>query len=299
VSDVGEIGFIPILLYHSVSTSPSSWIDWLTVSPTTFARHLDLIGDSGRQAVTVSQLRDGLNGLVPLPSRPVVITFDDGYADTLAAAAPAMAARALAGTVYITTGFLEHRSPGGDRMLSSSGLLALAALGHEIGAHSVTHPELDTLGGRGVRREVTECRHQLQDLLGAPIRSFAYPHGYSNALVRRLVFDAGYESACSVRNSLSVASDPGYAICRLMINSGTSDAQLRQWLSGAPGRPPRPPEALVVKAWRGVRRGRALARRAGFVLARPVAARSEAARPVAARSEAEGSATRRRRGKIR
>jgi hypothetical protein len=72
---------IPILRYHSVSTDPAGWIAPLSVSPATFADHVDLIAASGRTAMTVSELSAALTGRRPLPRRPIVITFDDGFAD--------------------------------------------------------------------------------------------------------------------------------------------------------------------------------------------------------------------------
>ena len=78
---------VPILLYHSVSADPPGWIADLTVSPRVFTHHADLIVDSGRTPMTVSGLRAALDGYTELPRRPVVVTFDDGFADFSSAAA--------------------------------------------------------------------------------------------------------------------------------------------------------------------------------------------------------------------
>jgi peptidoglycan/xylan/chitin deacetylase (PgdA/CDA1 family) len=249
---------IPILLYHSVSGAPSEWIQRLTVSTGTFRRHMDLVMESGRVPVTVSQLRDGLLGLRGLPGRPVVITFDDGFADTLEAAAPVMAEHAIPATAYITTGFMGGRSPGGDVMLGWSGVRELAGLGHEIGGHSVTHPHLDIVPRVRARHEIVVCRRVLEDALGLPVRSFAYPHGYSSTPIRRMVSEAGYDSACAVRNALSSGTDPAYVMSRLSVEASLQDGDLRRWLGGSTGPRPRPPGRLAVRAWRTCRRVRAL-----------------------------------------
>ena len=72
-------------------------------------------------------------------------------------------------------------------MLDWSQLAGLRAAGIEIGGHSHTHPHLDTLAPRAAREEIAGCKALLEQSLGEPVRSFAYPHGYSSRRVRRLV----------------------------------------------------------------------------------------------------------------
>ena len=253
----GPVG-IPVLLYHSVGEHPSGWIAPFTVSRATFERHLDLVVASGRTPVTVSMLRDGVGGLIPLPPRPVVITFDDGFADTLTAAAPVLGRHGVVATVYLTSGFMAGRSPGGDRMLDWSQADELAQQGHEIGAHSVTHPQLDTLSPMDVWRETRVCKQVLEDRLGTAIRSFAYPHGYSSPKVRQLVAAAGYDSACAVKNALSSVADPPLSVARLMLTARTSDDTVRQWLAGEGARLGRRDGRAATRAWRTYRRTRSL-----------------------------------------
>jgi peptidoglycan/xylan/chitin deacetylase (PgdA/CDA1 family) len=247
---------VPVLLYHSVSADPSPWIAPYTVPEATFRRHLDLLQSSGRQAVTLSRLCEARDGVRPLPGRPVVITFDDGFADTLDTAARVLTEQGLVATVYVTTGFVGRGSPGGDVMLGADGVRALASLGHEIGAHSVTHPELDTVSPQRVAHELIASRADLEDLLGARVDSFAYPHGYSSPMIRRLVRAVGYRSACSVRNALCAPTDPDHALSRLMVMASTTDDDVRRWLDGV-HRPPRPLDGIAVRGWRTYRRGRA------------------------------------------
>ncbi|MGZ0145911.1 polysaccharide deacetylase family protein [Kribbella sp. WER1] len=249
---------IPILLYHSVSHAPSEWIAPFTVTPETFERHIRLISQAGLQPLTVSQLRSAVDRRQAL-ERPVVITFDDGFADTLDAAAPVLARYSMPATVYVTSGFVGGRSPGSDRMLGWTEVQQLAALGHEIGAHSVTHPELDTLEAAPLWHEVTRCRADLEQHLGQPVDSFAYPHGYSSPVVRRTVAAAGYRSACSVKNALSPYDDPPYAIARLTVMSDTTDDELSGWLAGR-GPVARPHDRHITWLWRQYRRAKSWSR---------------------------------------
>jgi peptidoglycan/xylan/chitin deacetylase (PgdA/CDA1 family) len=80
-------------------------------------------------------------------------------------------------------------------MLSWAQLGEIASRGVEIGAHSHSHPDLDTLPQQKAWQEIADCKRHLETELGAVVVSFAYPHGYSSPRVRRLVREAGYQSA--------------------------------------------------------------------------------------------------------
>src|SRR5439155_11475809 len=78
---------IPILLYHSVSVRPPACVRPFSVAPSAFAEHLDALTRSGCTPLTVSDLVGALDDPARLPERPVAITFDDGWADFVVAAA--------------------------------------------------------------------------------------------------------------------------------------------------------------------------------------------------------------------
>src|SRR5215212_8336398 len=101
---------IPILCYHAVTESPGRHIAPFTVAPSTFRAHLDLLLESGYRCVRMRDLDQ--EAAVPqsserVPERLAVITFDDGYADFASTALPALRARAMPSTLYLTTGWLR------------------------------------------------------------------------------------------------------------------------------------------------------------------------------------------------
>ena len=187
----------------------------------------------------------------------MLVTFDDGYRDTLTNAAPALVERGMSATTYVTTGVVGSVSPGGDPMLTWPQIGELAGMGHEIGAHSQTHPQLDTLSCRPMRREIAGSRARLQAGTGLPIESFAYPHGYSDARVRRAVREAGFTSAASVKNALSPPDDPLFTLARLMVMTTTTDDEFAGWLAGRGVPVGRDDERLLTRGWRWYRRARA------------------------------------------
>jgi peptidoglycan/xylan/chitin deacetylase (PgdA/CDA1 family) len=249
---------VPILLYHAISADPPSWIAPFTVSPATFAAHLDAVTSSGRQPLTVSQYVDGLRGNAVLPPRPVLITVDDGFADFASNALPALAERNLPSTLYVTTGALADRDndctlPAAD-MLHSADLPGLEAVGVEIGAHSHTHRQLDLLPERAVAAELSRSGALLAEMLGHRIRSFAYPHGYWSARIRRLVAESGFDSACAVGEALSCAQDHPLALSRLMVRAGTDAYRVTAWMSASGTRVRSQRGRVLAFGWRQYRR---------------------------------------------
>jgi peptidoglycan/xylan/chitin deacetylase (PgdA/CDA1 family) len=254
---------VPILLYHSISDRPASWIAPLTVSPSAFRRHLDLVVASGREALTVSELvRRRRRG--DSCADAVVVTFDDGFADFADAALPLMNAAGLPATLYVTTGALRGR---GDLrawepltrapFLRWDQLAGIEAAGVELGAHTSTHRQLDLLPKSEIRAELERSKGDLEDALGHAVASFAYPHGHANRRVRALTRAAGFSSACAVHNALSPRSDDPFRIARLTVTATTSDDTMQAWLRGEGAAVATSLDhwrAMVGRAWRRLQR---------------------------------------------
>jgi peptidoglycan/xylan/chitin deacetylase (PgdA/CDA1 family) len=265
-----EAPLVPILLYHAVTDEPGDQIAPFTVSPAAFERQLDVLLGSGYRCITFGEYMRGAGtgaGAVDgtAQDRLAVLTFDDGFADFAEHALPAMVARGLPSTLYVTTGWLAdapHREPGPtDRMLAWAQLPELVEQGVELGAHSHSHPQMDTLPTAAVRDELRRPKEELEDALGTPVRSFAYPHGYHGPRVRRLAELAGYRSAAAVRNCLTSPRDDPFSVSRLTVLRTTSPAQFASWLTGTGEALGARPEALRTKGWRAYRRARAVVQR--------------------------------------
>lgn len=257
---------VPILLYHSVSEQPHPGIRNFSVGPAVFERHLDLIVASGRRAVTVSDLVAARQARRS-DGREVVITFDDGFADLLDNAAPALAVRGLPSTAYLTTGALRGRPavavPGLPALLreaamcSWSDLPGLAGAGMELGAHSLTHRRMDELASDQIALELSGSRRALEDTLGRAVPSFAYPHGCADRRCREQAAKAGFQSACGVRNALSPPGDDTMMLARLTVTAATTDEQLLRWLHGTGAPVAASRESLPTWGWRTARRAAA------------------------------------------
>ncbi|MFF7373833.1 polysaccharide deacetylase family protein [Streptomyces massasporeus] len=252
---------IPVFLYHAVMDDPPGWIAEFTVTPRQFAAHLDVIAGSGRTPVTISTVADHLAGRAPLPPRPVLLTFDDGFADLPGPTAEVLAARGLPATAYLTTGAI---APGGRSLLPPAPMMTLARAaelersGMEIGSHTVTHAQLDTLTAKALAYELRTSKAVLEDALGHEIRHLAYPHGYNSPRVRAMSARAGYETATAVRHALSSDRDERYRIARLIVRRTHTVADVEGWLAGTGARVAPYRDGPKTIAWRWYRRARAV-----------------------------------------
>jgi peptidoglycan/xylan/chitin deacetylase (PgdA/CDA1 family) len=131
----------------------------------------------------------------------VCLTFDDGYQDNYDIAYPILKQMEVPFTIYITTGFINNRLPMwwyyNEKLgINSESLKALDADPLcTIGAHTVSHPKLDTLSSEEQRKEIMQSKQELEALLGHPIRHFSYPHGAYNAYTLSIINNHTFRSA--------------------------------------------------------------------------------------------------------
>lgn len=254
---------IPILLYHSISTEASPRFRPWTVPPASFADHMETLASDGYEPITVDRLQRLLHA-GPMPERPVVITFDDGFEDFHSHALPVLDHHGFAATLYVPTAYIGRRAAwlsreheAERRMLDWNQVGEIAAAGVQVGAHSHTHPRLDELRPHESMDEIVRSKEILEDRLQLPATSFAYPHGYHDKRVRRQVIGAGFGSGMAVKHAMSSPADDPYALARIVVPREASVEDLRRLLRGsclrqAPFRTP-----LRTTGWRLVRRGRA------------------------------------------
>jgi peptidoglycan/xylan/chitin deacetylase (PgdA/CDA1 family) len=250
---------VPIVLYHSVTDRDDGPMRRYTLTPAAFGAHMRWVAEQGFSTLTVSEYAAARRGERALPDRPLLVTFDDGYADFLDGAAPVLADHGIRATLYVTTAPVGERRRGtiaGRPMLTWEELRQVGDLGVEVGGHGHDHASLDLLPPREAVRQVTTCKRLIEERLGAEARSFAYPHGHYSPRVREAVRAAGYSSACAVKNARSHADDDLWALGRVMFEREDGVERLRAACEGDlyplswPGERPR------TRAWRVVRRVR-------------------------------------------
>ncbi len=235
----GRQGQIPILMYHSIADKASARFRPYAVPPGLFAEHMAHLHEQGYTPLTVSDfVRSCADGGARLPARPIVLTFDDGYADFHESALPTLLRYGFPATLYMVTGYIGGKSewlvPQNESeraMLSWAQLREISASGIECGAHSHTHAQLDRLPHPDAQREIRYCRQILEDQLGHEIVSFAYPFGEFTAATRSAVQTAGYSSACAVENAPSAVTDDPFALSRLHVTPDMGADALEQLIT--------------------------------------------------------------------
>jgi peptidoglycan/xylan/chitin deacetylase (PgdA/CDA1 family) len=240
---------VPILMYHSISNDPEAGAHpyhRICTSPARFAEQMAWLESDGWKGMTLtaglahfSANRD--ERLKNTPTKPVVITFDDGFRDFHEAAFPVLARHGFSATMYLPTAFIGHeRKPFKPREYMTWGeVRGLHAQGIEFGSHTVNHPLLVQLPWPDIETELRDSRAELEKNLGSPIRHFAYPYAFPQAEKAfaaefvRLLARVGYESAVTTMIGRSSPQTDRFTLPRLPVNSDDDRALLRAKLAGA------------------------------------------------------------------
>lgn len=199
---------VPMLAYHKVSDTEEAY----SVAPADFARQMAYLADKGYTAVSMADLVGHMTAGTPLPPRPVVITFDDGYADNYFTALPIMARYGMKATVFVVTDFVGERP-----YMTWEEVRALRAAGTEIGSHTLHHRALPDLPAGERLRDLAMSKEGLEWRLDAPVRFLAYPFGRYDADTIAALKAAGYRAAASTRLGLNNPGDDLYALKRINI----------------------------------------------------------------------------------
>jgi peptidoglycan/xylan/chitin deacetylase (PgdA/CDA1 family) len=246
-------GAVPILMYHQVTPHPPRAFRRYAITPRIFAAQMTWLSLTGHRTIGLDALLDHRRGRRSLPSRSVIITFDDGIQDCVEHVAPTLSARGFTAMFYLVAGrvgqtTLWMRSDLGLELplMDWPAVRSLEAAGFEMGSHTMTHARLPTLPPGACRDELSASRRLLQDRLGHDVVHLAYPFGAFDEPVRRMAADVGYRSACSTRPGLSAPDDDLLALHRVNVYGHDSllDFACRLWTGRSARellRLPRPP----------------------------------------------------------
>jgi peptidoglycan/xylan/chitin deacetylase (PgdA/CDA1 family) len=231
---------VPVLLcYHAIS---SSWRAPLAVTLERFAAQLERFADRGYVGLTFAE-SERRRRAGTLPHRTLVVTFDDAYVST-AAAAPVLRELGYPATIFVVGDFVS-----GDKLLQWPGIEHWAATTHgeelrplgvdalrslqeegwEIASHTMTHPSLPELATDECLRELSESRETISDYFGA-CATIAYPYGHVDERVAGLAARVGYTAGCYVSYAHAV-DEP---LRRPRVAASGTDGRIREWTKMAP-----------------------------------------------------------------
>ncbi|MDQ2974625.1 MAG: polysaccharide deacetylase family protein [Acidobacteriota bacterium] len=215
-----------ILLYHSVGTRLTHDTYGISIEPSLFKRHMQLLSES--PGITIGSLFDTR---VAGSDLRVAVTFDDGYKDNLYTAAPILLKFQIPFTVFVTTSFMQNESRD---YLTERELRDLASLpGVNIGSHGTTHSPLAHCDELALWLELHESRCRIEDVIGRQVKTIAYPHGSVNQRVRYAAERAGYDVGVCSRFGINDENRDPLLLCRSEVLASDSERVFRQKISGA------------------------------------------------------------------
>jgi peptidoglycan/xylan/chitin deacetylase (PgdA/CDA1 family) len=229
---------LTILMYHKIDEPPAGVrTPGNFVTPERFAAQIDALVGWGYTTITFDQWLDHVNGLkVPMPARPLILTFDDGYTCFADTAWPVLRARRMGATVFLVTSQIggtnvwdrdEVRLP----LLDAERIRALQAEGVHFGSHSRSHRPLAELPRDEAFDELVRSRWALAELLDREVDTFAYPFSNQNADVRALARQAGYRCAVRGKGRMNSRRVDPFGLRRIKVEPEMTAASLGRVLT--------------------------------------------------------------------
>lgn len=214
---------VPILVYHHIAAVSSNVpFRSLFVDPKRFANQMKWLNNVGYQGLSIRDAMPYLKG--EKTGKIVVLTFDDGFLNVLENAAPTLAEFGFTATNY----FVANQIGGSniwDRAvgipqaacMSVAQMREWSALGHEVGAHTLDHVNLNNTSDDEARRQISESKSRLEDMLGTEVPNFCYPYGANNHTHRLMAREAGFQTAVTTVPARTKPDDDPFGIPRIYI----------------------------------------------------------------------------------
>lgn len=185
---------VPILVYHVVRPSypgDDAAVRAIALTPETFGKELAHLKSAGYHLISFHELEAHFQSNAPLPPKPIILSFDDGWRDQFVYAFPILKAHGDRATFFIFTNAIGRRG-----FMTWDDLRALVAAGMPIGAHSRSHPFLTKITDPAkLWNEIDGSKTLLEKTLGVSVTEFAYPFGQYNPAIVALVKKAGFLAA--------------------------------------------------------------------------------------------------------
>jgi peptidoglycan/xylan/chitin deacetylase (PgdA/CDA1 family) len=221
---------VPILMYHHVAIAPAgaNRVERdLSVSPDSFIQQLTLLKQSGYETISLRDLVYHLNLGRPLPPKPVIITFDDGYVDNGTTALPLLQEFGFSATFFIITDYVDR---GLSRYMTWEQIAGLAAAGMEIGSHSRDHPDMRNKKVDYLVWQILGSQQTLEAHVGGPIYAFSYPSGAFDARAIDVLRSAHFWCAVTASQGAIHTTAGAFELARIRVRAGDTLAQFQRKL---------------------------------------------------------------------
>ena len=206
---------VPILMYHYVGGNPiptDHGRDYLSITPTKFEEQLTFLKENDFTPITLDELYGIFNNQTTPPSKPIVLTFDDGYIDFYTTVYPILVKYRFHAVSFIPTGLIGtsyYMNWDQIKEIQRTGLV-------HFEGHTITHPNLTLLPPDQTLKELKQGKEILESHTDYPVNFIAYPGGSSNFQVQELAKQAGFVGG--VGTWTGKTNQPGINMPRIRIN---------------------------------------------------------------------------------
>jgi peptidoglycan/xylan/chitin deacetylase (PgdA/CDA1 family) len=213
-------------MYHSISVPPKgASLGELFLPTANFKEQMAYLSDQGYEAVTLDQLWSAWQGKGPLPEKPIVLSFDDGYETQYAHAAPVLKELGWPGVLNLKLLSLAQGE------MTATMVKKMIGDGWEVDSHTINHLDVSTLSGPQLQHEVGDSRTMLQKEFGIPVNFFCYPAGKFDPASIAAVKAAGYLGATTVNPGDASPDANPYELPRVRIDGSDSIDVFKQKLA--------------------------------------------------------------------
>lgn len=209
---------VPILVYHSIRPYylvEPRYIKEFDIEPDIFEKQLQYLRDDGYTVIPFDTLIYYFLNDAPLPSKPIVFTFDDGWENQYTYAFPLLKKYNDTATFFIYTNAIGHK-----HFLTWQQVKDLKAAGMTIGSHTKSHPYLiKIITKQKLMEEIADSKKIIEEHLGDKIDFFAYPFGHYNNQIINVVKEAGYQAARGIYKGTYHTKDELFTLRAILANN--------------------------------------------------------------------------------
>jgi peptidoglycan/xylan/chitin deacetylase (PgdA/CDA1 family) len=221
-ADLNNPRHIAVLNYHSITVDPGNPA---VITPDKFKAQMVHLSNHGYTTLSLQQFLDYMDNKssAAMPSKPVLLTFDDGYADNYVHVMPILQELDFHATIFISPGTTED-----GYFLNWDQIKEMQQAGWDIQPHGMTHPHLPKLTAVQQAYEITEAKRQIEVQLGIQSQVFCYPYGERNAYTIKVLEEQGFRYAFTIEQGVTTRAQNRFALKRLFVNG---EDPIERWIS--------------------------------------------------------------------
>lgn len=213
----GPCASLPILMYHHIQPediAKSKGQTGLTVTPTFLASQVDYLLQHNYHVIPIQNLVNFFNNGTSLPSKPIILTFDDGYQDFYDYAYPILKSKNVFGTLFVPTGLMENNDYLSWKEINDMNQSGVVYMGNHTWSHHSTIGSLDTIS-----KEISTAEQQLNERGMDQQKIFAYPYGSDSAVAEKYLGSNGYQLAVTTKSGRMQCAKLRFSLPRIRVGN--------------------------------------------------------------------------------